>query len=133
MLLVVGIGLFVVADTAYLLQVDAGSYVEGRWLDLLWPAGLACVAFAAWQEPGRGGIGLRTALDVAIPALLAVPPIIVLLVDHFDRLDGAGVVLAGLTLLAVVGRLGLTLTDNAAAAADVGEHDALPHPGRDRR
>ncbi len=84
--------LFAVADTAYLLQVADGSYVENTLLDAIWPAALLLLAIAAWlpRTPKRG----RRASP---PTALAVPLIAggvvlgLLVWDHYASLP-AGVV-----------------------------------------
>ena len=36
------------ADAIYLFQSSSGTYVEGTWIDILWPAALLLIASAAW-------------------------------------------------------------------------------------
>src|SRR3954451_8153386 len=55
----------VVADTAFMLQETAGTYVQGSPWDLGWPAAFILVALAAWQ-PGRQ----QRRPDAAQPALV---------------------------------------------------------------
>jgi len=55
----------VVADTAFMLQEAAGTYVQGSPWDLGWPAAFILVALAAWQ-PGRQ----QRRPDAAQPALV---------------------------------------------------------------
>lgn len=49
-LLVVGIGLcfFATSDFIFNLQQNAGTYVEGTWVDLGWPLGLATIGLAVY-------------------------------------------------------------------------------------
>jgi len=54
-------GSFVVsalADSIYLYQAANGTYVEGTSLDLLWPASVVLIAFAAWT-PQRTSVAPR--------------------------------------------------------------------------
>ena len=38
------------ADGVYLFQSAQGTYVEGTWIDILWPASMLLIASAAWAE-----------------------------------------------------------------------------------
>ncbi len=51
MWLLVGIGLVLlsVADTLYLYRVATDTFIEGTWLDAMWPTGMTLIAVAAWQ------------------------------------------------------------------------------------
>jgi diguanylate cyclase (GGDEF)-like protein len=51
MWLLIGTGLILlsVADTLYLYRVAIGTFIEGTWLDAIWPTGMMLVAVAAWQ------------------------------------------------------------------------------------
>ena len=44
-----GLAINAVADVIYLVQIAADTYVEGTFLDVLWPAAILLVAIAAWQ------------------------------------------------------------------------------------
>ena len=48
-----GLLLNAVGDAVFLYQTAVGTYVEGTFLDLVWPLSLVLVALAAWQGPGR--------------------------------------------------------------------------------
>ena len=52
-LIAAGLLLNAVGDAVYLYQTAVGTYVEGTYLDLVWPLSLVLVALAAWQRPGR--------------------------------------------------------------------------------
>ena len=47
--LALGLALFAVSDSAYLLKAADGSYVEGGVIDAGWPIAACLLAFAAWQ------------------------------------------------------------------------------------
>src|SRR5205085_2927256 len=49
-LLVVGIGLcvFATSDFIFNIQQNAGSYVDGTWIDLGWPFGMMIIGIAAY-------------------------------------------------------------------------------------
>ncbi|MFY9488804.1 MAG: HD domain-containing phosphohydrolase [Solirubrobacterales bacterium] len=46
------IGLITIADTLYLFQSTAGTYVQGSLLDLTWPAAMLLMAMAALRDDG---------------------------------------------------------------------------------
>ncbi len=111
--LALGIVMFVVADIAYLLAVDAGTYEDGGWIDPFWIAGTTLIGIASWwSTAGASRPRQRGALAVAIPAILALPAIALLIADHYNRLPGSAAILAGLTLVAVSARFGLILVEN---------------------
>ena len=102
-----------VADAIYLFQSAAGTYVEGTWIDILWPAALLLIASAAWVRD-RHGAGVETEGKplLAVPAVCAIASISILVYDHFTRLSLFAVALAAATLLAVLVRLATTFRDN---------------------
>jgi two-component system, cell cycle response regulator len=101
------------ADTVYLFQSAAGTYVEGTWVDVLWPTAMLLIASSAWM-PDR----TRESLDVEGRPLLAVPAVCALLAtgilvyDHFVRLTILAIALATATLGLVVLRLAVTFREN---------------------
>lgn len=113
--LVLGLGMLATtaADSVYLFQSANGTYVEGTWLDTLWPAAMLLIASAAWT-PDR----TRQKLEVEGRPLLAVPlacalvALGVLVYDHANRLNVLSLTLATLTLLLVLARLVLTFREN---------------------
>ena len=113
--ILLGLGLLstALADAIYLFQSSEGTYVEGTWLDVLWPIALLLIASAAWVRDRRG-----PELEIEGRPLLAVPVTCVLLAltilvyDHFHRYNLLAIVLASATLLAVVIRLGTTFREN---------------------
>jgi diguanylate cyclase (GGDEF)-like protein len=112
---VLGIGILCtfVADCIYLFQSAAGTYVEGTWIDVLWPAALLLIASAAWVGDRRGiGIEAEGKPLLAVPAVCAIVSISILVYDHFTRLSLIAVALAAATLLAVLVRLATTFRDN---------------------
>ena len=53
-LLVAGFMAFAVADTVYLFQTTAGTYLEGTLIDACWPLASLLIAVAVWL-PSSGG------------------------------------------------------------------------------
>ena len=112
---ILGIGILctAVADSVYLFQSAAGTYVEGTWIDILWPASLLLIASAAWVgDRRRGGIETAGKSLLAVPAVCALLSIAILVYDHFARLSVLAVALAAATLLAVLVRLAATFREN---------------------
>ncbi len=52
-LLGVGMAFFAVADVVYLVQLGAGSFQPGTWLDDVWLVGVVAMALASWVSSGR--------------------------------------------------------------------------------
>jgi len=113
--LLLGLGMLATAtaDAVYLFQSAEGTYVEGTWIDVLWPAAMLLIAWASWVHDRSG-----TELEVEGRPLLAVPTACglvstgVLLYDHFRQVNLLAVVLATSTLLLVVVRLVVTFREN---------------------
>jgi two-component system cell cycle response regulator len=101
------------ADSIYLFQSGSGTYVDGTWVDILWPAAALLVASAAWA-PERSGeereIEGRALL--AVPVVCAVVSTGIHVYDHFHVVNVLAIVLATAALLLVIVRLALTLQEN---------------------
>ena len=71
--LLLGLGVLstALADSIYLFQSAEGTYVEGTWIDILWPTALLLIASSAWM-PDR----TREGLEVEGRPLLAVPAVV---------------------------------------------------------
>ena len=114
--LLLGLGMLATtaADAVYLFQSASGTYVEGTWVDVLWPAAMLLVACAAWT-PDR----TREELEVEGRPLLAVPlacallSLGILVYDHASTINVLALTLATLTLLLVLARLVLTFRENS--------------------
>jgi two-component system cell cycle response regulator len=123
-LLVIGAGLsvFAVADSVYLYQAAAGSYVEGTLLDAGWLVAIVLLALAAWQ-PER--VVERTELEgwplVAVPALFALSGLALLVYDHFWSVNLLALALSSAAVLAVIARMGVTFHERRNLLARVRE------------
>jgi diguanylate cyclase (GGDEF)-like protein len=101
------------ADAVYLFQSAAGTYVDGTWIDILWPAAMLLIAASAWvNDRTRAGLGVEGRPLLAVPAICAVIATGILVYDHFTRLNILAVVLATGTLALVIVRLALTFREN---------------------
>lgn len=101
------------ADVVFLFQSAEGTYVEGSWIDILWPTAMLLVATSAWvHDRTREGLAVDGRPLLAVPAVCAVVSTAILVYDHFVRLSVLAVVLATGTLALVVVRLALTFREN---------------------
>jgi diguanylate cyclase (GGDEF)-like protein len=113
--LLLGLGILAttMADSIYLFQSANGTYVDGTWVDVLWPASLLLIASAAWtSDRTREGLEVEGRPLLLVPAVCALIATGILVYDHFTRLNLLAVVLATATLCLVVVRLGLTFREN---------------------
>jgi two-component system cell cycle response regulator len=102
-----------VADAVYLFQSAAGTYVEGTWIDILWPLAMLLVASSAWaRDQSRAGLDVAGRPLLAVPAVCALVGTGILVYDHFARLNILAVVLATATLGLVIVRLAVTFREN---------------------
>jgi len=109
-LLGAGVIVLAISDVAYLLESAQGSYVEGGLLDVAWPLGALLLAGAAWvPAPARRRVVARGMRVSAVPVTAALLAIAVLAGERIDRLPAAAEVLALVTLLVVIARLGISL------------------------
>jgi len=112
-LLGLGISATTLADSIYLFQSANGTYVDGTWVDVLWPASLLLIAFSAWtSDRTQDGLEVEGRPLLLVPAVCALVATGILVYDHFTRLNILSVVLATATLGLVVVRLGLTFREN---------------------
>ncbi|WP_306208052.1 GGDEF domain-containing protein [Actinoplanes sp. RD1] len=126
-LVMAGLGTFIVADTGYVTLGTMDGYQPGGLVDLLYLAGLSLVGLAAWQPArARPETAERNRLGVSI--WFAFGALGVTLVATRVPLSNATVTLAGLTLVAVVLRVMASFRDLSAlgqALHDEARHDAL--------
>jgi len=125
--IILGAGLVVLAgsDVVYLLESARGTYVEGGLLDAGWPFGLLLLAAAAWVDPSVPHAqelrGVRVAMIPAAAALIAIG---VVFAGRYTEIPPSADVIALLTLLAVVLRMGLSLRETQ-ASLEVSRRDSL--------
>ena len=136
-LLGVGLVLVAVADIGFLVLIAKGAYVEGSVIDLLWPAAMLTIGYAAWQAiPPRRDIRLDGARLFVVPCLVALLALAVLTVSSFSDLSPVAPVLATATLAVVIVRLAITLAENQrrlATSRREAHTDALTRLGNRRR
>jgi two-component system cell cycle response regulator len=109
-----GLAVSALADSVYVYQESAGSYVVGGWLDTMWPLSFAMVALAAWQ-PRRPASPAHVGWSVsAVPLVCSVVSIGVLVHAGLAHRGALPVVLAGAALFAGIARAMLMLRENFA-------------------
>jgi two-component system, cell cycle response regulator len=129
--------IFGVSDGIYLWGNATGSWHAGSIFEAGWPAATLLLAWAAWMPPRhvrpRPLEGRRT---LVVPTLFALLGLTLLISDHFSRLNLLAVALAWSSLLAVIGRFGMTFFANLTMLADTrteARTDALTGLGNRRR
>src|SRR4051812_34332429 len=129
--------IFGVSDGIYLWGNATGTWVAGSVFEAGWPAATLLLAWAAWMPPRhvrpRPLEGRRM---LVVPTLFALLGLTLLISDHFDRLNLLAVALAWASVLAVIGRFGMTFFANLTMLADTREEsltDALTGLGNRRR
>jgi two-component system cell cycle response regulator len=101
------------ADAAYLFQSAEGTYVEGTWVDVMWPAAMLLIASSAWMpDRTREGLDVEGRPLLAVPAVCALVATGILVYDHFVRVNLLAIALASATLVLVIVRLGVTFREN---------------------
>lgn len=103
-----------VADVGYLVAAARGATAQEAPLAPLWGVAVLLLAAAAWLRPGppvRLPGGERALM--APTAVATLGAVVVLVVDHYRRLDGVAVLLAATTLVAVLVRATLAFSENA--------------------
>lgn len=128
-LLGAGCMLFYAADSVYLLSVASGASESGLLSNLLYLAGVALLALAAWQPQGESAPAAVERWSVLLmPVVFVATAIGLLIYDHFSTLDPLALVLATLTLLMAMVRMAITFRDVRGLA--IARHEATnrrPH------
>jgi two-component system, cell cycle response regulator len=129
--------IFGVSDGIYLWGNATGTWQAGSVFEAGWPVATLLLAWAAWMPPRyvrpRPLEGRRT---LVVPTLFALLGLTLLISDHFERLNLLAVALAWASLLAVIGRFGMTFFANLTMLADTRVEaltDALTGLGNRRR
>jgi two-component system, cell cycle response regulator len=112
-LIAAGLLVFSISDCLYLYETSTDSYVAGSATDIGWLAGGLLLAWAAWQPRTQLGVGLVGGRALfAAPVTFGLMALGVLTYDHVHRVNGLAIVLASLTIVAVILRMALTFTEN---------------------
>src|SRR5215211_194767 len=129
--------LFGVSDGIYLWGNATGTWQAGSVFEAGWPAATLLLAWAAWMRPEavrpRPLEGRRMLI---VPTAFALLGLTLLISDHFHRVNLLAVGLAWASLLAVIGRFGMTFFANLSMLDHTREEsltDALTGLGNRRR
>ena len=131
-----GLAVFALADAGYLYATAVGSYDTGHVVDIGWPLAALMIGVGAWRPAqvvhAAPPQGLRT---IALPITLALVCLVMLVYDHFERVNVLALALACAGMLALLTRLAVTFADNVrmlAASRDEARTDALTGLGNRR-
>ena len=129
--------LFGVSDGIYLWGNATGTWQAGSVFEAGWPAATLLLAWAAWMRPEA--VRPRPLEDrrmLIVPTGFALLGLTLLISDHFHRVNLLAVGLAWASLLAVIGRFGMTFFANLSTLHHTREEsltDALTGLGNRRR
>ncbi|MDQ1698626.1 MAG: hypothetical protein QOG34_489, partial [Frankiaceae bacterium] len=111
-LLAVGSVIAGIADIVYLMQTAHSVYVEGTYLDALWPAAILAMSFAGWLVPRRSErVRMDGTLMLVAPLGAAATAGGLLIYGNVLALDPVALVLAGAALVAAGIRMALGFHD----------------------
>lgn len=114
-----------IGDAIYLYQSALGTYVEGRFLDLVWPLSLVLIGLSAWQRPGRvPRVELQTRSLLGTPVVCGLIATGVLVAATQLRVHAFALVLACGTIVLVLARMMLSFRENA-QLLEASRHEAL--------
>jgi two-component system cell cycle response regulator len=122
-LIAAGLLLRALADFVYLDQITRGTY-DGGLVDTAWPAASLLLAAAACVPTDRS----RREADwriILAPVVFVTTSLGVLIYDHWDRLPGSAVVLAGLALAVAAVRMATMVRVTVASSRQEARTDAL--------
>jgi diguanylate cyclase (GGDEF)-like protein len=105
--LMAAVGLFLVTDSIYLVEIANGTYASGSLIDLGWPMAIVLVGAAAWQPAAQPRTATQDS-SITLPITLVCVCAALLTYDHFVRLEAVAVVLSAAAVFAALLRLVLT-------------------------
>src|SRR3954469_3013027 len=112
-LLALGIAVFWLADSLYLVQTAKGTYSAPAWFDIGWTLGLLLVALASWHPAAVGRPSRPDGLRfISAPLGFGVVGLGMLIYGCLAHLNPLAVTLSALALVAVMARLMLTFREN---------------------
>ena len=117
----VGFAVFAVTDSIYGYQTAADTYVQGTILDLGWPLAFGLFAFAAWFKSER----VRTSRlegwqSAVLPGIFGLSSLAILIYASFERIFAVAVILAAVSLIAVLARMGLLVAQRLRTVGELG-------------
>lgn len=112
--LAIGMAIFALSDTTYIVQNANGTYQAGGVLDAGWLVALVVIAIgAAVQSRGRAGARASASTRAIVPTVAGFVALAVLGTAAFVNPDTSALVVAILTLALVVVRLAVSLRETA--------------------
>jgi two-component system cell cycle response regulator len=124
-LIAAGLVLNGIGDGVFLYGTAVGTYVEGTYIDLAWPASLVLVALSAWQHPGRAPrVQLQDRSMIGTPMVCGLVATGVLVAGAIWPVHVMALVLASGTIVLVLARTTLSFRENA-RLLESSRHEAL--------
>ena len=113
LLLGLGFSLNAVGDSLWVYSYATGTYSHGSLTETIWPVATGLIALAAWQPTRRAAtVPLSGPRVLAVPVVSGLVALGVLVSIRVVPLNDIALALASATLLAVLGRLVLTLREH---------------------
>jgi len=114
-LLLVGLATMAVADVAFTLQTYEAGVPGGDWIEPIYLLSAVLLGLEAWQ-PEAARIRPEARFDgwreLVVPAIVAVAMIALVAMQYFSHASALTTVLWSATMLAVIGRLAVSLREN---------------------
>jgi two-component system cell cycle response regulator len=117
-LIAAGLATMAVADGVFLWQSANGAYVEGGALDALWPAAALLLGHAAWQPSAREATRLEGWRLLAMPALFALIPVVLLVYGNLRPMNTLALALGAAALVVAVVRMAYTFSNTLRVTAE---------------
>jgi diguanylate cyclase (GGDEF)-like protein len=107
--IIFGFMMLAVADSIYLYRIASGTYVDGMFVDALWPLAMLLLAASAWQSRRKAPpLKVEAWLELLLPVLFSFVCLGLLVYGNVRPLGGLALVLAAGGLVASVVRFGVT-------------------------
>jgi diguanylate cyclase (GGDEF)-like protein len=117
----IGFAVFAVTDAVYGYQTAAGSYIDNTILDIGWPLAFSLFAFAAWLKAERVKTSrLEGWQSAVLPGSFGLTSLAVLIYASFHRVYAVAVVLAAVSLTAVLARMALLVSQRLRTVGELG-------------
>lgn len=114
-LLLTGLAALVVADVAYTLQTSGAGLPEGDWINPIYLLAAVCLGAEAWR-PHAAEIEATARHDdlreLMVPAFFGAVMIGLFAMQYFSASSALSTVLWAATMVAVIGRLGVSVQEN---------------------
>jgi diguanylate cyclase (GGDEF)-like protein len=114
-LLLAGLGAMAVADVAFTLQTYEATVPGGDWVEPIYLISAVLLGLAAWQPQAariRSDARFDGWRELVVPGIVAVAMIGLVVMQYFSHASALTTMLWSATMLAVIGRLALSLREN---------------------